>query len=162
MLSGLISQLGKALRRSRLEEELNRKLETQNEQLQHELAILKEGIQESSIIFQSAIMHKLMKHAKRAAITDTTVLVTGESGTGKERLINALHTLGPRADKPFVIVDCGSIPETLIESELFGYVKGAFTGAQNSSKGKITDAHGGVIVLDEIGELPLKMQTKLL
>lgn len=162
LLSGLISQLGKALRRSRLEEELNRKLENQNEQLQHELAILKEGIQESSIVFQSTIMHNLMKHAKRAAITDTTVLVTGESGTGKERLIHALHTLGPRADKPFVIVDCGSIPETLIESELFGYVKGAFTGAQHSSKGKITDANGGVLVLDEIGELPLQMQTKLL
>jgi diguanylate cyclase (GGDEF)-like protein len=162
LLSGLIRQLGKALRRSRLEEELNRKLETQNEQLQHELTSLKEGIQESSVVFQSTIMHKLMKHAKRAAITDTTVLVTGESGTGKERLINALHTLGPRADKSFVIVDCGSIPETLIESELFGYVKGAFTGAQNSSKGKIADADGGVLVLDEIGELPLKMQTKLL
>jgi diguanylate cyclase (GGDEF)-like protein len=162
LLSGLVRQLGKALRRSRLEEELNQKLETQNEQLQHELAILKEGIQESRVVFQSTIMHKLMEHAKRAAITDTTVLVTGESGTGKERLINALHTLGPRADKPFVIVDCGSIPETLIESELFGYVKGAFTGAQHSSKGKITDADGGVLVLDEIGELPLKMQTKLL
>jgi hydrogenase-4 transcriptional activator len=162
LLSGLIRQLGKALRRSRLEEELNRKLETQNERLQHELAILKEGIQESNIVFQSAIMHKLMEHTKRAAITDTTVLVTGESGTGKERLIHALHTLGPRSDKPFVIVDCGSIPETLIESELFGYVKGAFTGAQNSSKGKITDADGGVLVLDEIGELPLQMQTKLL
>lgn len=162
LLSGLIRQLGKALRRSSLEEELNRKLETQNEQLQHELAVLKEGLQESNIVFQSAIMHNLMKHTKRAAITDTTVLVTGESGTGKERLIHALHTLGPRADKPFVIVDCGSIPETLIESELFGYVKGAFTGAQNSSKGKIADANGGVLVLDEIGELPIQMQTKLL
>lgn len=162
LLSGLIRQLGKALRRSRLEEELNRKLETQNEQLQHELTVLKEGLQESNIVFQSPIMHNLMKHTKRAASTDTTVLVTGESGTGKERLINALHTFGPRANKPLVIVDCGSIPETLIESELFGHVKGAFTGAQNTSKGKVTDADGGVLVLDEIGELPLTMQTKLL
>jgi diguanylate cyclase (GGDEF)-like protein len=162
LLSGLIRQLGKALRRSRLEEELNRKLESHNEQLQNELTTLKEGLQESNIIFQSSIMHSLMKHAKRAAMTDTTVLVTGESGTGKERLIHALHTLGPRANKALVIVDCGSIPETLIESELFGYIKGAFTGAQNSSKGKIADAQGGVLVLDEIGELPLQMQTKLL
>jgi diguanylate cyclase (GGDEF)-like protein len=162
LLSGLTRQLGKALRRSRLEEELNRKLETQNEQLQNELVQLKEGLQSSSIVYQSAAMHNLMKHAQRAAMTDTTVLVTGESGTGKERLIYALHQLGKRNDKPFVIIDCGSIPETLIESELFGHVKGAFTGAQNSANGKVMEANGGVLVLDEIGELPLQMQTKLL
>jgi diguanylate cyclase (GGDEF)-like protein len=162
LLSGLTRQLGKALRRSRLEEELNRKLESQNELLQNELVQLKEGLQSSSIIYQSAAMHNLMKFTQRAAMTDTTVLVTGESGTGKERLIYALHQLGKRSDKPFVIIDCGSIPETLIESELFGHVKGAFTGAQNSANGKVMDANGGVLVLDEIGELPLQMQTKLL
>lgn len=162
LLSGLTRQLGKALRRSRLEEELNRKLESQNEQLQIELAQLKEGLQVSSIIYRSQAMENLMRHAKRAALTDTTVLVTGESGTGKERLINALHQMGNRKDKAFVIVDCGSIPETLIESELFGHVKGAFTGAQNTTSGKVLDANGGVLVLDEIGELPLNMQTKLL
>ncbi|MFA3789542.1 sigma 54-interacting transcriptional regulator [Aliiglaciecola sp. SL4] len=162
LLSGLTRQLGKALRRSRLEEELNRKLESQNEQLQIELAQLKEGLQVSSIIYRSQAMENLMRHAKRAALTDTTVLVTGESGTGKERLINALHQMGNRKDKALVIVDCGSIPETLIESELFGHVKGAFTGAQNTTSGKVLDANGGVLVLDEIGELPLNMQTKLL
>jgi diguanylate cyclase (GGDEF)-like protein len=162
LLSGLTRQLGKALRRSRLEEELNRKLESKNEQLQSELAQLKVGLQVSSIIYRSEAMEKLMKLAKRAAMTDTTVLITGESGTGKERLINALHKMGNRSDKPFVIVDCGSIPETLIESELFGHVKGAFTGAQNNSTGKVVDANGGILVLDEIGELPLNMQTKLL
>lgn len=162
LLLGLIRQLGKALRRSRLEEELNRKLESQNEQLQNELAQLKEGLKTSSLVYQSVTMQDLMKHTQRAAMTDTTVLVTGESGTGKERLIHAIHQLGARSDKPFVIVDCGSIPETLIESELFGHVKGAFTGAQNSSNGKIKDADGGVLVLDEIGELPLVMQSKLL
>lgn len=162
LLAGLTRQLGKALRRSRLEEELNRKLESQNEQLQNELAQLKVGLQVSSIIYRSEAMENLMKHAKRAAMTDTTVLVTGESGTGKERLINALHQMGNRNNKAFVIVDCGSIPETLIESELFGYVKGAFTGAQNTSSGKVLDADGGILVLDEIGELPLNMQTKLL
>lgn len=162
LLSGLTRQLGKALRRSRLEEELNRKLESQNAELQNELTQLKVGLQVSSIIFQSEAMHNLMKHAKRAAMTDTTVLVTGESGTGKERLINALHQMGNRSAQPFVIVDCGSIPETLIESELFGHVKGAFTGAQQSNTGKVLEANGGVLVLDEIGELPLQMQTKLL
>ncbi len=162
LLSGLTRQLGKSLRRSRLEDALNIKLATQNEQLQNELAQLKVGLQVSSIIYQSDVMHQLMKQTKRAAMTDTTVLVTGESGTGKERLINAIHQMGNRSKKPFVIVDCGSIPETLIESELFGYVKGAFTGAQNTSTGKILDAKDGVLVLDEIGELPLNMQTKLL
>ncbi|WJG08503.1 sigma 54-interacting transcriptional regulator [Aliiglaciecola sp. LCG003] len=162
LLSGLTRQLGKALRRSKLEEELNRKLESQNEQLQHELTQLKEGLQVSSIIYRSQAMANLLKHAKRAAMTDTTVLITGESGTGKERLINALHQMGNRNNKSLVIVDCGSIPESLIESELFGYVKGAFTGAQNTSSGKVLDAEGGILVLDEIGELPLNMQTKLL
>lgn len=162
LLSGLTRQLGKSLRRSRLEDALNTKLATQNEQLQNELAQLKEGLQVSSIIYQSDIMHRLMQQTKRTAMTDTTVLVTGESGTGKERLINAIHQMGNRNKKPFVIVDCGSIPETLIESELFGYVKGAFTGAQNTSTGKILEAKDGVLVLDEIGELPLNMQTKLL
>ncbi len=162
LLSGLTRQLGKALKRSRLEEELNRKLEHENAQLQTELAQLKSGLQVSTIVYQSEAMHNLMRHAKRAAMTDTTVLVSGESGTGKERLIHALHQMGNRSDKPLVIVDCGSIPETLIESELFGHIKGAFTGAQNTVVGKVQEADGGVLVLDEIGELPLQMQTKLL
>ncbi|TDF38320.1 diguanylate cyclase [Alteromonadaceae bacterium M269] len=162
LLSGLTKQIGKALRRSQLEEQLNRKLTSQNEKLQSELVQLKEGLQNSSLVYQSSAMRSLMKQAQRAAVTDTTILITGESGTGKERLLHALHQLGNRNDQPLIIVDCGSIPETLIESELFGYVKGAFTGAQNSSSGKILDADGGVLVLDEIGELPIQMQSKLL
>jgi diguanylate cyclase (GGDEF)-like protein len=162
LIQGFVRQIGKALRRSQLEEELNKRLESQNARLESELKELKGGLSSNALVYQSSLMQLLMKQTKRAASSDTTVLITGESGTGKERLINAIHTLGPRSDKPLVIVDCGSIPETLIESELFGYVKGAFTGAQKATKGKIQEADSGVLVLDEIGELPLHMQPKLL
>lgn len=162
LFAALSKQLGKALNRTRLEEQLNQQLKQQKQQLQHELEQLKHDLQSSSMFYCSAAMEQLMKQAKRAAMTDTTTLIIGESGTGKERLVNALHKMGSRKDKPLVVVDCGAIPETLIESELFGHVKGAFTGAQNTSKGKVYEADGGTIMLDEIGELPLQMQTKLL
>lgn len=159
---GFARQIGKALKRSQLEDELNRKLEQQNAKLEQELHELKAGMQSSALVYRSAKMQKIVEQTQRAAQTDTTVLVTGESGTGKEKLIHAIHTLSPRSTKPLIIVDCGSIPETLIESELFGHTKGAFTGAQSDSKGKIEAANGGILVLDEIGELPLSMQPKLL
>lgn len=162
LFAALSKQLGKALNRTRLEEQLNQQLQQQKQQLQHELEQLKHDLQSSSMFYCSAAMEQLMKQAKRAALTDTTTLIIGESGTGKERLVNALHKMGSRKDKPLVIVDCGAIPETLIESELFGHVKGAFTGALNTSRGKVYEADGGTIMLDEIGELPLQMQTKLL
>lgn len=159
---GFARQIGKSLRRSQLEDELNKKLEEQNAQLAQELIELKAGMQSSALVYRSARMQKIVEQTQRAAQSDATVLITGESGTGKEKLINAIHTLGPRSEKALVIVDCGSIPETLIESELFGHLKGAFTGAQNDNKGKIQAASGGLLVLDEIGELPLSMQPKLL
>lgn len=162
LIQGFVRQIGKALRRSQLEEELNRRLENQNAMLENELNELKGGLSSSALVYKSPVMQTVMKQTQRAAATDTTVLITGESGTGKERLINAIHTLGPRSKKPLIIVDCGSIPETLIESELFGYVKGAFTGAQKGANGKVKEADGGILVLDEIGELPLQMQPKLL
>lgn len=100
---------------------------------------------------------------KNFAKTDSTVLITGESGTGKELVAKALHFESNRKDYPFVVVNCASIPETLLESELFGYVKGAFTGANNRGKvGKFELANNGTIFLDEIGEMPLKLQAKLL
>lgn len=162
LFAALSKQLGRALNRTRLEEQLNQQLQQQKQQLQHELEQLKQDLQSSSMFYCSSAMEQLMKQAKRAAATDTTTLIIGESGTGKERLVNALHKMGTRKDKPLIIVDCGAIPETLIESELFGHVKGAFTGAQNSNTGKVLEADGGTLMLDEIGELPLQMQTKLL
>ena len=162
LIQGFVRQIGKAQRRSQLEDELNKRLERQNAKLEHELKELKGGLSSSALVYNSPVMQAIMKQTQRAASADTTVLITGESGTGKERLINAVHTLGPRHDKPLIIVDCGSIPETLIESELFGYIKGAFTGANKATAGKIQEADGGILVLDEIGELPLQMQPKLL
>ncbi len=162
LFAGFARQIGKALKRSQLEDELNKRLEQQNAELEEELNALKSGLQSSALVYRSAPMQKIMSQTQRAAQTDTTVLITGESGTGKERLIHAIHNLSPRHKKALVIVDCGSIPETLIESELFGYAKGAFTGAQQHSLGKIQAADGGILVLDEIGELPLSMQPKLL
>lgn len=162
LIQGFVRQIGKALRRSQLEDELNKRLENQNAKLENELKELKGGLSSSALVYNSPVMQSIMKQTQRAASADTTVLITGESGTGKERLINAVHTLGPRHDKPLIIVDCGSIPETLIESELFGYIKGAFTGANKTTAGKIQEAEGGILVLDEIGELPLQMQPKLL
>ncbi|MGZ3425998.1 MAG: sigma-54 interaction domain-containing protein, partial [Polyangia bacterium] len=102
--------------------------------------------------------------ARLAALAggDTTVLVQGETGTGKERVAEALHLAGRRAPKPLVVVDCGAMPATMIESELFGHERGAFTGAVASVPGAFERAHGGTLFLDEIGELPLELQPKLL
>jgi transcriptional regulator with GAF, ATPase, and Fis domain len=100
--------------------------------------------------------------AEKAAPTDLPVLVDGESGTGKELMAKVIHANGTRADKPYISVNCGAIPESLLESELFGHKKGAFTGAANDRKGKFESAHKGTIFLDEIGELPLPGQVKLL
>ena len=99
---------------------------------------------------------------QRAAGTDTTVLLEGESGTGKELFARALHVLSPRADGPFVAINCAAIPENLLETELFGYEKGAFTGAAGRKPGKFELAHRGTLFLDEIGELPLALQAKIL
>ncbi|HEX7634611.1 MAG TPA: sigma-54 dependent transcriptional regulator [Noviherbaspirillum sp.] len=100
--------------------------------------------------------------AEKAAPTDLPVLIDGESGTGKELMAKVIHANGSRADKPYISVNCGAIPENLLESELFGHKKGAFTGAANDRKGKFESAHKGTIFLDEIGELPLQGQVKLL
>jgi transcriptional regulator with GAF, ATPase, and Fis domain len=100
--------------------------------------------------------------AEKAAPTDLPVLVDGESGTGKELMAKVIHANGSRADKPYISVNCGAIPDSLLESELFGHKKGAFTGAANDRRGKFESAHKGTIFLDEIGELPLPGQVKLL
>ena len=111
---------------------------------------------------ESESLRRIIMQADKIARYKTTVLVTGESGTGKELLARGIHQASNRAQKAFVAVNCGSIPESLMESELFGYVKGAFTGADRDKKGIFEEAKGGTLFLDEIGELPAAMQVKLL
>lgn len=111
---------------------------------------------------KSPAMQRVYELISRVADTDVTVLIRGESGTGKEVAARCLHTLSSRADKELVAVNCAALPETILESELFGYVKGAFTGAIKDKKGLFVEAEGSTILLDEIGDLPLHLQTKLL
>jgi DNA-binding NtrC family response regulator len=114
------------------------------------------------IVGSSAKIQDVLRMISRLKDTRTAVLISGESGTGKELVARAIHFRGPFANRPFVAVDCGSLVPTLIESELFGYEKGAFTGANRAKTGLFQSAHGGTIFLDEIGELPPEMQAKLL
>jgi DNA-binding NtrC family response regulator len=114
------------------------------------------------MVAHSPAMEKLFRIIPKVANSDHPALILGESGTGKELVASAIHRLGPRRSHPFVAVDCGSLVPTLIESELFGHVKGAFTGASRSKDGLLSSANGGTVFLDEIGELPLEMQAKLL
>ncbi len=114
------------------------------------------------LIGESDAMRRVFSLIEKAAPTDSTILITGESGTGKELVARAIHARSPRANQAFVVVNCGAIPETLIESELFGHVRGAFTGAVADRHGLFRQAHHGTIFLDEIGELPLSMQVRLL
>jgi DNA-binding NtrC family response regulator len=107
-------------------------------------------------------MQEIYKAIGRVSPTDATVLIRGESGTGKELVVRAIYQHSLRADKPFLVINCVAIPETLLESELFGYEKGAFTGAAHRRVGKIEQAHGGTIFLDEIGDMPLNLQAKML
>jgi two-component system response regulator GlrR len=111
---------------------------------------------------RSAVMQTVFATLQRAALTEATVLIEGDTGTGKEGAAHALHEASARRREPFVVVDCGAIPESLIESELFGHEKGAFTGAVSRHFGAFEQAHGGTVFLDEVGELPLDLQPKLL
>ncbi len=114
------------------------------------------------IIGISASIRRVLENMKIVADTDTSVLITGESGTGKELVARGIHRLGNRRDEPFVKVNCAAIPKELLESELFGHTKGSFTGAFSDRKGKFLEADGGILFLDEIGDLPLHLQPKLL
>ena len=138
----------------------------ERERLKSENIRLKKAFQEDfdfrNIIASSPQMLDIFNLIEKVAGYNTTVLITGESGTGKELIAKAIHYNGSRKDKPFIAINCGAIPETLLESELFGHVKGAFTDAVRSKSGLFEEADGGTIFLDEIGELPKELQVKLL
>jgi two-component system response regulator AtoC len=134
------------------------KLRAKVEQLEGELSV----IRGREIIGHSAALRNAVDLARKVARHPSTVLITGESGTGKELIARVIHRASPRSAESFVAVNCGAIPETLLESELFGHVKGAFTGAASDKPGLFEEAQGGTLFLDEIGELPLSLQVKLL
>lgn len=139
----------------------------ERERLKEELRALKSEKNVGTEVFYGLVgrnqtMLALQQQIERVANLKTTVLIRGESGTGKELVARALHTSGIRQGKPFVAINCGAIPENMLESELFGHVKGAFTGAINDKAGLFELAHGGTLFLDEVGEMPLSLQVKLL
>jgi two-component system response regulator PilR (NtrC family) len=123
---------------------------------------LQQGFRAGDIVGKSAAMQTVMKLVERVASAPASVLITGESGTGKELIARALHYRGERASKPFIAINCAALPEALLESELFGYEKGAFTGASTKKDGLFRAASGGSLFLDEVGELPPALQVKLL
>ncbi|HSF16730.1 MAG TPA: sigma-54 dependent transcriptional regulator [Vicinamibacteria bacterium] len=147
----LKTNISNALEKERLKEEVD----NLKRELKH-----KHGL--DSMLGRSPVMLELFEHLKSVAATMSTVLITGESGTGKELAARAIHVNSPRANEPFVSINCGAVPETLLESELFGHLKGSFTGATTNHKGLFEVAHRGTIFLDEIGEMSPTMQVKLL
>ena len=137
-----------------------RTLLKENEILRDELG--RKGVTADDIIFRSPVMNEVINLAGRVATSKATVLIQGESGTGKELVARLIHALSPRSEKPMTVVNCAALPETLLESELFGHEKGAFTGAAQRRIGRFEEADEGSLFLDEIGELPQPVQVKLL
>jgi Nif-specific regulatory protein len=153
------SMIGQAVKVDRLVDAERQRLLDENTHLREEL---RERYDFSHIVGSSGPMRQVYEQITQVARTNTTVLIRGESGTGKELIAHAIHYNSPRAQKPFVKVSCAALPDSLIESELFGYEKGAFSGAQMRKKGRFELAEGGTLFLDEIGDVPLSTQVKLL
>jgi Nif-specific regulatory protein len=151
--------VGQAVRVERLVDVERQRLLDENTHLREEL---RERYDFSRIVGTSGPMRQVYEQIARVARANTTVLIRGESGTGKELIAHAIHYSSPRARKPFIKVSCAALPDSLIESELFGYEKGAFTGAQARKKGRFEMAEGGTLFLDEIGDINLSTQVKLL
>ncbi|MDX9688752.1 sigma-54-dependent transcriptional regulator [Halopseudomonas formosensis] len=164
MKLGAVDYIAKPFDHDEMLQAVARIIETnrQPEQTEREAPVAAEGPQDMGIIGASPAMQTLFKRIRKVAPTMSTVLIRGESGTGKELVARALHENSPRAHAPMISVNCAAIPETLIESELFGHEKGAFTGAVAGRTGLVEAANGGTLFLDEIGELPLEAQARLL
>lgn len=150
-LAELIAQIEKATERGSLRKE--------NEQLK---TILRRNQSNAQIVGRSAPMQEIFRLIERAGPSERAILIQGESGTGKELVAEALHRVSPRADRPLVTINCAALPETLLESELFGHEKGSFTGAVTAKQGLFEAADGGTLFIDEIGEMPPSLQAKLL
>ena len=157
--SVVASIIAQAVKVQRLVAAQHKRLVSENARLKQEL---REGYDFSAIVGNSGPMQRVYEAVAQVARTNTTVLIRGESGTGKELIAQAVHYNSLRAKRPFVKVSCGALPDTLIESELFGYEKGAFTGANTRKKGRFEMAEGGTLFLDEIGDVNLSTQVKLL
>ncbi|MBP1780126.1 MAG: sigma-54-dependent transcriptional response regulator [candidate division NC10 bacterium] len=164
MKAGAFHYISKPFNRDELKLTLRKALEMKA--LERENVVLRQALKSrndlDSIVAESASMRHIVEMIRRVAPTETTVLILGESGTGKELVARAIHGLSTRTRGPFVAVNCAAIPENLLESELFGHVKGAFTGAIRDRVGKFEAADGGSILLDEIGEMRPELQVKIL
>ncbi|MCI0463087.1 MAG: sigma-54 dependent transcriptional regulator, partial [Gemmataceae bacterium] len=160
MKGGAFDYLVKPVDLDRLSQLIDRALETVR--LVQVPAVLPAEDRADRIVGRSPVMQEMCKTIGRVAPQDVNVLILGESGTGKELVARALYHHSARADRPFLAINCAAIPETLLESELFGHEKGAFTGADRRRIGKFEQANGGTIFLDEIGDMPLSLQAKML
>jgi hydrogenase-4 transcriptional activator len=161
-LDALASQMAVALDRARLADLERRRQHEERERLEAEVKDLRRVVKSSRIAYRSAEMESVLFTARKVAGTDATVLITGESGTGKEMLAHTVHELSLRQERPLVVVDCSAISPSLIESDLFGHERGAFTGAHARKPGRLAQADGATVFLDEIGDIPLDLQSKLL
>ncbi len=161
-LDALARQVAMALERAQLARRLRERNDLERRALREEVRELRQGLQHARLVYCSGAMEAVLDVLRQVADSDATVLICGESGTGKEMLARTLHEHSRRREAPFVTVDCGAIAGNLLEAELFGRHKGAYTGADSASVGLIAQAEGGTLFLDEIGEVPLDLQAKLL